>query len=152
MISMLTSSDQSDGFGTLWLSIEGSGLKLPKEGVYKWFDRDGKEFLCHTTAKRAPPVATDDSCATEAARERISAKAKRRRGGSVNAPERKEGEQEARNWGRNSVPRYIECRGLRFDPETRMFYDRDGASARAIAGLRCLKRLQEMLVTGTKVI
>jgi hypothetical protein len=34
--------------------------------------------------------------------------------------------------------RYPECRGLRFCPERRMYYDRDEASARAIAGLRCL--------------
>jgi hypothetical protein len=35
--------------------------------------------------------------------------------------------------------RYIECRGLRFCPEMRKYYDRDASSARAIAGLRCLK-------------
>jgi hypothetical protein len=40
---------------------------------------------------------------------------------------------------RDAEMRYIECRGLRFCPERRKHYDRDASSARAIAGLRCLK-------------
>jgi hypothetical protein len=35
--------------------------------------------------------------------------------------------------------RYAVCRGLLFCPEKSKYYDRDGASAHAIAGLRVLK-------------
>ena len=35
--------------------------------------------------------------------------------------------------------RYAVCRGLLFCPEKSMYYDLDGASAQAIAGLRVLK-------------
>ena len=35
--------------------------------------------------------------------------------------------------------RHVEVRGLLFCPEKRMYFDRDESSARAIAGLRCIK-------------
>lgn len=35
--------------------------------------------------------------------------------------------------------RYRECRGLRFCPDCRMYFDRDASSAKAIMGLMCMQ-------------
>ena len=107
------------------------------ERVYKVYDARGKEFLQHTTAKCAPLVPLGDIAAVEEIRAKMRARAKRRRGGGGGvaplAPDARADIEDAMKI------RHIECRGLRFCPERRMYYDRDGASARAIAGLRCLK-------------
>ena len=109
------------------------------EKVYKTFDPvTAKEYLCHTAAKRPPSVPQSDVALTafvRMMREKNKEKAKKRRGGVIapQAPETVVGEEEKTNL------RHIDVRGLRFCPERRMYYDRDKASAEAIAGLRCIK-------------
>jgi hypothetical protein len=98
---------------------------------------DYKEILMHTGAKYMPIVPEDQLKFFTHVQDRIKAIAKKRRSGiEVSVP-----------LGGDAVPineetrklRYIECRGLRFCTETCKFYDRDRESARAIAGLRCIK-------------
>jgi hypothetical protein len=114
------------------------------ETVYKRYDGPGnRERLCHKPGKGAPLVAEDaaDAAATKDVGVLTAAAAKRRRGGSgdprvaSHAPSHADGGVERTRM----KPRYPVCRGLLFCPERRMFYDRDEASAVAIAGLRRLE-------------
>ena len=121
------------------------------EKVYKKYDAAGKEFLHHTTNKDAPLVgANEDVEAVLKKRAEQKAKASKRRGGDgttvplapilsadardvankVGLPQRSCG---------TSMTRHIAVRGLLFCPESRMFFARDDESARAIAGLRCIR-------------
>jgi hypothetical protein len=108
-----------------------------KEVVYKRFDpMTGKEFLHHTPCKQPPLVADIDLDIVKEMMKRCKLKAQRRRGGC----DQPGPEVEKQGLERKEVElRYPECRGLRFCTETSMYYDRDEASGRAIAGLRCLK-------------
>jgi hypothetical protein len=106
-----------------------------KELVYKMFDRTGKEFLHHTPCKRPPLVPDPDLDIVKKVVECRRLKAQRRRGGR----DQPGPEVEKRGLERQEELRYPECRGLRFCTESSMYYDRDEASGRAIAGLRCLK-------------
>ena len=112
--------------------------KERKEIVYKRYDSaKGTEILCHTSRKCAPEVAPDERYLLQRLRQSVIEKNKRRRGGSTGAPDRLEG---WKTGGKEEgCSRYPECRGLRFCPKRRMYYDRDEGSARAIAGLRCLR-------------
>jgi hypothetical protein len=99
----------------------------------------GVEYLQHTNSRKLPVVPPDKVVAFNALRQAIKEKNKRRRGGNTIVPPTA-----ALSVGELAVlaeekTRFIESRGLLFCPERRMFYDRDGASARAIAGLRCIK-------------
>lgn len=77
-----------------------------------------------------PLVSPEDKEAVLREMERLRLKAKLRRGGALRQQESKD--------NKDNKIRYIECRGLRFCPERRMFFDRDESSGLAIAGLRCL--------------
>jgi hypothetical protein len=105
------------------------------EIVYKKYDSAGKEFLFHTSGKRAPLVGKNED--VDAVLKKIAelkAKANIRKGGvgalASLAPTETT---DARK------THHISVRGLLFCPEKRMFFDRDQSSARAIAGLRCIK-------------
>ena len=115
------------------------------ESVYKRYNlRGGRESLHHVATKQMPEILEDaaDGATTKAAVEAVAEAAKRRRGGSggprtashAAAPSAAEVEET-----KKMKLRYPACRGLRFCPERRMFYDRDEASAIAIAGLRRLE-------------
>jgi hypothetical protein len=107
------------------------------EKVYKTYDAKGKEFLQHTSARYPPLVPESDVEAEERRNQEKKNKAKRRRGGRIEAPlaqETRIDEEEKKKRIRHAV-----CRGLLFCPETSMYCDRDESSARAIAGLRVLK-------------
>jgi hypothetical protein len=113
--------------------------KRTYEKVYKTYDERGIESLSHTTSRKLPLVPQDRVVAFNALRQAIKEKNKRRRGGDAIVPPTA-----ALSVGEVAVlaeekTRFIESRGLLFCPERRMYYDRDGASARAIAGLRCIK-------------
>jgi hypothetical protein len=129
-----------DEWGTTKVSFDTQKVKLK---VYKHFklDEDGqlKEYLMATSGDYTPLVEDCDLPAFKAARRVVSAKALyRKRGDPFSERQRLKTERrEDPSW----KPRHMECRGLRFCTETRMFYDRDEASARAIAGLRCIKLL-----------
>jgi hypothetical protein len=118
----------------------------PTEAVYKRYVGVGKnsERLHHSKAKRPPEVSLDDPGAAEvqAVLKRAAAKAKHRRGGSSAVSELRWSPEQREMVAREEkkeVLRFPACRGLRFCPERRMFYDRDEASAEAIAGLRRLE-------------
>ena len=108
----------------------------PYEIVFKR-PRGGKEVLDHTSSRRTPFVTEADAAEVTASVQRARSKAQRRRGGTgiVRPPK---GVRSGREKDKKKA-RYMECRGLRFCPERRMYFDRDEASARAIAGLRCLE-------------
>ena len=108
------------------------------EKVYKKHDATGKEFLHHTTNKDAPLVgANEDVEAVLKKRAEQKAKASKRRGGDgVTVPLAPILSADARD---ASMTRHIAVRGLLFCPESRMFFARDDESARAIAGLRCIR-------------
>jgi hypothetical protein len=111
--------------------------KKAKEAAYKMIsivDGKFKETLCHTPSKYMPYVHDENIEAMQKYKEERSLRAKRRRGGTI--PWKKENHNFTQS--ENERMRYIECRGLRFCPETRMYYDRDASAARAIAGLRCI--------------
>ena len=118
---------------------------LDYEKVYKWHDAMGKEFLCHTTSKRPPPVAAADISVTQDAKRHEDLKAVRRRGGRGASLSPETGKwkwadsKQKRNQKHDEKLRHPVCRGLLFCTERRMFLDRDGASGYAIARLRCLK-------------
>ena len=105
------------------------------ERVYKKYDSAGKEFLFHTTAKSSPLVGKNED--VDAVLKKIAemkAKAKIRKGGvGALAPLAPTETTNARK------THHISVRGLLFCPEKRMYFDRDQSSARAIAGLRCIK-------------
>jgi hypothetical protein len=110
--------------------------------VYKvfTFDPTTPGRLNHTlvpTGDNVPLVAEDKLAAFKQARRSMYEESLRRKRGDPFSERQclKAKNVEDATW----KPRHIECRGLRFCTETRMFYDRDGASARAIAGLRCIK-------------
>ena len=105
--------------------------------VYKTHDASGKEFLRHTAGKHSPIVAPCDFDAVSRRKDEIKLKAKIRRGGkSVSEPRASNAWVDARH---AQKLRHIEVRGLLFCQETCMFFDRDKKSARAIAGLRCIR-------------
>lgn len=116
---------------------------LPYEKVYKVIDSGGKEWLHHTGAKtRTPFVTPEHQARVTEWTERAKVKAKRRKGGTnvtvlTGANPRRTRRDDVATEEKERA-RYPKCRGLRFCTETRMFYDRDRSSARAIAGLRCL--------------
>ena len=106
--------------------------------VYKTHDASGKEFLRYTARKSSPFVAPCDFDAVSKRKDEIKLKAKIRRGGGTSASEPRA----LNTWvDANDAHelRHIEVRGLLFCQETCMFFDRDERSARAIAGLRCIK-------------
>jgi len=108
------------------------------EKVYKKYDAVGKEFLHHTTSKDAPLVgANEDVEAVLKKKAEQKAKASKRRGGDgATVPLAPISSADARD---ASMTRHIAVRGLLFCPESRMFFARDDESARAIAGLRCIR-------------
>jgi hypothetical protein len=122
------------------------------ESVFKRYDGpQNRERLCHCVAGKQPPLVSPtapDRAATLAVVQTAAAKGKRRRGGASAAsdyrwsPPVKDVEDEAKKkTTKKEELRYPACRGLRFCPERRMFYDRDESSAVAIAGLRRLELL-----------
>ena len=92
----------------------------------------------HTTNKDAPLVgANEDVEAVLKKRAEQKAKMSKRRGGDgVTVPLAPILSADARD---ASMTRHIAVRGLLFCPESRMFFARDDESARAIAGLRCIR-------------
>jgi len=118
------------------------------EKVYKTHKANGKEYLQHTANKYSPIVNTVDLEQVQKRRLAMKAKSVKWRGGGTNsctfgeagvkeptAPKiyEKNDTRDARK------VRHIDVRGLLFCPERRMYFDRDEQSARAIAGLRCIK-------------
>ncbi len=82
------------------------------EAAYKWYKNTRGavvEILDHASQRRGKHKITEEDVATKMAEDTA-----------------------------NNKLRYTECRGLRFCTR-RMYYDRDVASARAIAGFRCLE-------------
>lgn len=110
--------------------------KKPKEAVYKKVVCLGEnlfaETLCHTRQRYMPLVPEAEQEHMRLYKEAASRKAKRRRGGTM------PWKHSLMSQDKEEKMCYVECRGLRFCPETRKYYDRDASSARAIAGLRCL--------------
>ena len=132
--NVVTFEDETNTSKKCWLT--GGTLY---EKVYKTYDANGKEFLQHTRARQPPFVPPADVEAEERRALERKDKAKRRRGGvgvvaAPLAPETIAEEEEKKKRIRHAV-----CRGLLFCPEKSKYYDRDGASAQAIAGLRVLK-------------
>ena len=106
------------------------------EKVYKKYDADGKEFLHHTTGKRAPVVKDNENEAfvlSKRADNKLKAKKQRGGGGLIVPLAPPESAKDAQK------TRHIDVRGLLFCQERRMFFNRDNESARAIAGLRCIR-------------
>jgi hypothetical protein len=102
--------------------------------VYKKYDRAGKEFLHHIAGKGAPFVGKhEDIEFVLKKRAENKLKAKIRKGGVLTLLQVPLAPRDAK------MTRHIDVRGLLFCPERRMFFDRDGESARAIAGLRCIR-------------
>ena len=109
------------------------------EKVYKKYDADGKEFLHHTTGKKAPAVKENENEAfvlKKRADNKLKAK-KQRGGGGLSVPLAAAMNPESARDAQMTC--HIDVRGLLFCPERRMFFDRDNESARAIAGLRCIR-------------
>ena len=115
------------------------------EHVYKVHDSTGKEFLRHCVDKSPPAVAQGDIESVLKRKEDLKLKAKERRGGGgvvsgENGIVEPMALTDARNDARDAqVVRHIAVRGLLFCQERCMYFDRDEQSARAIAGLRCIK-------------
>jgi hypothetical protein len=120
-----------------------NGMK--KEKAYKKVSlaNDGRlvETTHHTAARYIPVVREADLEVFNRWREMRASKLSLRRGGTglpkkpfwpVEGGPKKEKKQ-----------RYPECRGLRFCPETRMFFDRDLCSAMSIGKLRVLELLNK---------
>jgi len=119
--------------------------KKTKELTYVGI-REGKAVLCHSKGKRPPVVKEEDKGIVTRMLQESKERGKRRRSWNVgskmvgdNCLVKKEKGQKEKKKEKEQEMRYIECRGLRFCPEMRKYYDRDASSARAIAGLRCLK-------------
>ena len=119
--------------------------KKTKELTYVGI-REGKAVLCHSKGKRPPVVKEEDKGIVTRMLQESKERGKRRRSWNVgskmvgdNCLVTKEKGQKEKKKEKEQEMRYIECRGLRFCPEMRKYYDRDASSARAIAGLRCLK-------------
>ena len=124
------------------------------EKVYKVYETHGdkeKEFLRHTTGKQAPVVGVNEDVeavlkkraeqkckvgAFGANWPRSGQTSKRRGGDGAAVPVAPISSADARD---AKVTRHIDVRGLLFCPENRMFFVRDDESARAIAGLRCIR-------------
>ena len=108
------------------------------EKVYKKYDTTGKEFLYHTAGKGAPFVKKEEDLeGVLKKRAENKIKASMRRGGrGFNVPLAPTSIADARD---AKMTRHIDVRGLLFCPERRMFFARDDESARAIAGLRCIR-------------
>ena len=105
--------------------------------------RNGKAVLCHSKGKRPPVVKEEDKGIVTRMLQESKERGKRRRSWNVGSKmigdiclAKKE---KIKKEKKDEEMRYIECRGLRFCPEMRKYYDRDASSARAIAGLRCLR-------------
>jgi len=116
--------------------------KKTKELTYVGI-REGKAVLCHSKGKRPPVVKEEDKGTVTRMLQESKERGKRRRSWNVgskmvgdNCFAKKE---KIKKEKKDKEMRYIECRGLRFCPEMRKYYDRDASSARAIAGLRCLR-------------
>ena len=137
------------------------------EKVYKVYETQGdkeKEFLRHTTGKQAPVVGTNEDVeavlkkraeqkckvgAFGANWPRSGQTSKRRGGDGAAVPVAPISSADARDVANEvglpqqscgtKVTRHIDVRGLLFCPENRMFFVRDDESARAIAGLRCIR-------------
>ena len=136
--NVVTFEDETNTSKKCWLT---KGTLYEK--VYKTYDANGKEFLQHTRARQPPFVPLADVEAEEMRVLERKDKSRRRRGGEsvaapVAPPDIAEDEEEDDDEGKKRI-RYAVCRGLLFCPEKSMYYDRDGASAHAIAGLRVLK-------------
>jgi hypothetical protein len=95
------------------------------------------EILDHTSQKYMPFVRDQEIATIIDVRAQLREKNARRRG-KHKITEEDVATKIAEDTENNKL-RYTECRGLRFCTERRMYYDRDVASARAIAGLRCLE-------------
>lgn len=87
----------------------------------------GPETL-HHTRHSIPAVEPRDDLAVWVYNTRKKAQDKHRKGGFVDTTVHKSAEK----W-------YPEVRGLRFSPETRMYFDRDRSAALTIARLRCME-------------
>jgi hypothetical protein len=113
-----------------------------KRDVYKvpTAAQPGKEKLMHMPRDTKPPIAPlgEQREWVAAYHDRAKKRDNLRKGGEGGVPSHREGQEEVDNEWRTRFP---SCRGLRFDPERRMFYDRDAGSARCIAGLRRLQLL-----------
>jgi len=116
--------------------------KKTKELTYVGI-REGKAVLCHSKGKRPPVVKEEDKGIVTRMLQESKERGKRRRSWNVGSKmigdiclAKKE---KIKKEKKDEEMRYIECRGLRFCPEMRKYYDRDASSARAIAGLRCLR-------------
>jgi hypothetical protein len=114
--------------------------KTTKELVYIGIE-EGKAVLSHSKGKRPPTVKEKDKAIVTRMSEESKKRGKRRRSWSTGSKmvEDKFRYEKDKKQKKEEEMRYIECRGLRFCPERRKYYDRDASSARAIAGLRCLK-------------
>jgi hypothetical protein len=91
----------------------------------------GKERLRHSAAKKPPVVAATDALAVQVYNARKEAQGKHRRGGLV--------DDDVGLHKNKSTQRYPEVRGLRFSPESSMYFDRDRSAALTIARLRCME-------------
>jgi len=103
--------------------------------------RDGEPVLCHSKGKRPPVVKKEDETIVSRMIKESKERRKRRTSwnrGSAMTSDAVYVKREQKKCKEYEM-RYLECRGLRFCPERSKYYDRDASSARAIAGLRCLK-------------
>ena len=110
---------------------------IPSVGV-----KEGKAVLCHSSGKRPPTVVKEeDRLIVTGMLQESKERGKRRRSLNVGSKIVRDNffMKKNENEKKEQEMRYIECRGLRFCPERRKYYDRDASSARAIAGLRCLR-------------
>jgi hypothetical protein len=114
--------------------------KRKYEIVYKTFDSSNKEYLQHTPSKYAPYAKGEEIPIVERKiAERREKRKHQRRGGispTTEVPLAPIASADAKD---AQKIRHVEVRGLLFCPEKRMYFDRDESSARAIAGLRCIK-------------
>ena len=122
--------------------------KKMKELTYIGIKEGGEEaVLCHSRGKRPPPVKEEDRAIVTRMLQESKERGKRRRSWNTGSKmagnnclvTKKEENENDKDKKKKEEMRYIECRGLRFCPERRKHYDRDASSARAIAGLRCLR-------------
>ena len=105
---------------------------VDKERVYRCLDGAGRWTLGHTAGRSTPkaPPAAEAAVAAEAAR--LAVRDKHRKSGTAVVAADESDNSEA---ARKGPVRWPEVRGLRFDPELRMYLDRDRTAAETIGRL-----------------
>jgi len=108
---------------------------LDKERVYRCLDDAGRWTLGHTAGRSTPKVPPAAEATVVAETARLAARDKHRKSGTAVVAE-EESDDDDDYKARKGPVRWPEVRGLRFDPELRVYLDRDRTAAETIGRLR----------------